>query len=185
MTFLVASNNSSQTIVFGGGCFWCLEAVFQMLRGVTAVVSGYTGGKMPNPTYQQVSSEATGHAEVIKVEFDPSIITLDNLLAVFFTSHDPTTPNRQGNDVGTQYRSAIYYTTEAQKTAVESFIKKLTDEKTFDQPVITEVKPLEVFYPAEDYHQNYYRNNSEAPYCRAVINPKIAKLRQQYAPLLK
>ena len=174
-----------EVATLGGGCFWCLEAVFQMLRGVVSVTSGYAGGNMPNPTFEQVSGEISGHAEVIKVEFDPSVIELHDLLAVFFTSHDPTTLNRQDNDVGPQYRSAIYYTAPEQKTAVESFMRELEREQTFGQPLMTEVKPLDTFYPAEAYHQNYYRANPDQPYCQVVINPKIAKLRQKYAHLLK
>lgn len=180
------------TIVFAGGCFWCVEAVFQMLRGVEKVESGYAGaphqpvpGKVASfPTYEQVSSGTTGHAEVVRVEYDPNIVTLEDLLAVFFSSHDPTTRNRQGADVGSQYRSAIFYTTPLQKTAAEAYMKKLEDEKTFSSPIVTELAPLEAFYPAEEYHKDYYRKNQENPYCQAVIDPKIAKLRQSYAHLL-
>jgi peptide-methionine (S)-S-oxide reductase len=177
--------NNTETIVFGGGCFWCVEAIFQMLKGVESVTSGYAGGDMPNPSYEQVSRQRTGHAEVVRVVFDPSVVTLETLLAVFFTSHDPTTVNRQGGDVGEQYRSAVYYTDEAQKLVIESFIKKLTDDKTFSKPIVTEVKPLGAFYEAEGYHQNYYENNQDAPYCQAVIDPKIVKLRKTFAHLLK
>ncbi len=175
----------SQTIIFGGGCFWCMEAVFQMLRGVASVTSGYAGGKLENPSYEVVSSGTSGHVEVIKVDFDPNIVALDDLLSVFFSSHDPTTPNRQGNDVGPQYQSAIFYTTDEQKATIEAFIGKLTEEKTFSKPIITDLHPLLAFYPAEKYHQNYYRNNSDQPYCQFVIDPKIAKLRKNYAHLLK
>jgi peptide-methionine (S)-S-oxide reductase len=172
-------------IIFGGGCFWCVEAVLQNLRGVERVVSGYTGGTVDNPTYEQVCTGRSGHVEAVEVTFDPNLITLSDLLSVFFSSHDPTTPNRQGNDTGTQYRSAIFYFSEAQKTIIEKFINDLTANKTFSEPIITEVKPAEVFYPAEQYHQNYYQNNSNQPYCQVVINPKIAKLRQKYSHLLR
>lgn len=175
-----------ETIVFGGGCFWCIEAVYQMLQGVTKVTSGYAGGADEKPNYYSVSSEKTGHAEVIEVEYDPSIITLENLYAVFFTAHDPTTRNRQGADQGTQYRSVILYTTEAQKTAAENFMKKLTAEKVYPNPIVTELETLQKFYPAEDYHQNYYQQNKDAnPYCQVVIDPKIAKIRASFAHLLK
>jgi peptide-methionine (S)-S-oxide reductase len=175
----------SESIIFGGGCFWCMEAVFQMLDGVTAVSSGYTGGAVPNPTYEQVCTGRTGHAEAIKIDFDPSKIKVSDLFAVYFTSHDPTTLNRQGNDVGTQYRSSIFYTSEEQLAAAKSFIAQLESDKTFGSPIVTTLEPLTVFYPAEQYHQNYYRTNESQPYCQFVINPKIAKLRQQFAHLLK
>ena len=174
-----------QSIVFGGGCFWCLEAVFQMLRGVEKVTSGYAGGEATNPTYEAVSGQITGHAEVVEVKYRPSEISLEVLLAVFFTTHDPTTLNRQGNDMGTQYRSAIYFITSEQKEMIEKFMAGLVTDKTFVKPIVTEVKPLEKFYPAENYHQNYYRNNQDQPYCQAVINPKISKLRQKFAEFLK
>lgn len=174
-----------QSIVFGGGCFWCVEAVFQMLRGVENVVSGYAGGGSENPSYYKVVSESTGHAEVVKVEFDPSVVRLEDLLSVFFSSHDPTTRDRQGHDVGSQYRSVIFYTTPEQREAAEKFMKKLTDEQVFSKPIVTELEPLTKFYPAESYHQNYYRQNQDQPYCQVVIDPKIAKLRQTYAHLLK
>lgn len=156
-----------------------------MLRGVRTVTSGYAGGAMANPSYEQVSAEATGHAEVVRVEFDPAIVRLDDLLAVFFTTHDPTSRNQQGNDVGTQYRSAVYYTSAEQKPSIEKFIAGLVADQTFTQPIVTEIKPLDAFYPAEKYHQNYYRNNTDQPYCRAIISPKIAKMRQKYAHLLQ
>ncbi len=175
-----------EKIVLGGGCFWCMEAVFQMLCGVESVTSGYTGGHRPDPSYDSVCSGVTGHAEVIQVEFDPKVITMDDILSVFFSTHDPTSLNRQGNDAGTQYRSAIFYTMPEQKAAIEAFTTKLVADKTFSKPIVTEVQPLEVFYPAEDYHQNYYRNNQALnPYCQFVIDPKIAKLRKSYARLLK
>jgi peptide-methionine (S)-S-oxide reductase len=175
---------SSQSIIFGGGCFWCTEAVFQMLKGIVSVTSGYTGGTTQNPTYEEVCSGTTGHVEAIKVEFDSDIIKLDDLLAVFFTTHDPTTLNRQGNDAGEQYRSAIFYTTPEQKNIIDQFIQKLVDDQVFKDPIVTEVKPASEFYEAEEYHKNYYRNNESKPYCQVVISPKIAKLRKQYSHLL-
>ncbi len=175
----------SESIIFGGGCFWCMEAVFQMLDGVVGVSSGYTGGSVPNPTYEQVCGGRTGHAEAIKIDFDSSKIKLADLLAVYFTSHDPTTLNRQGNDVGTQYRSSIFYSTPEQLEVTKKFIAELEADKTFSDPIVTTLEPLTVFYTAEQYHQNYYRNNESQPYCQFVINPKIAKLRQKFAHLLK
>ena len=176
----------SEKIVLGGGCFWCTEAVFQMLRGVESVTSGYAGGKRPNPTYDSVMTGVSGHAEVIQVEFDPSVIMMDDILSVFFSTHDPTSLNRQGNDVGPEYRSAIFYTSLEQKAAIDAFVAKLMADKTFSKPIVTEFKPLEAFYPAEGYHQNYYRNNQALnPYCQFVIDPKVAKLRENYARLLK
>ncbi|HYC79760.1 MAG TPA: peptide-methionine (S)-S-oxide reductase MsrA [Candidatus Binatia bacterium] len=172
--------------VFGGGCFWCTEAVFKRLKGVHSVVSGYSGGgSMDKPTYEQVSSGSTGHAEVIKIEYDPEQIRFEDLLNVFFSSHDPTTLNKQGNDVGTQYRSVIYYSSPEQKVQAETFIKELEQEKVFEQPIVTELKQLGNFYPAEEYHQNFYDNNKNYPYCTFVIDPKITKLRQKFAYLLK
>lgn len=181
----MSDHPKTETIVFAGGCFWCMEAVFQLLKGVDAVVSGYAGGKMPSPTYEAVSGGATGHAEVVQVTFDPSIIQLENLLAVFFTTHDPTQLNRQGNDVGEQYRSAIYFTKPEQKMEIEKFITALVADKTFSKPIVTEIQPLDTFYPAEKHHQNYYRSNQDQPYCQAVINPKISKLRQKFTPFFK
>ncbi len=172
--------------MFGGGCFWCIEAVFQMLRGVTKVTSGYAGGVDDEPNYYSVSSEKTGHAEVVEVQYDSSVITIDILLAVFFTAHDPTTRNRQGADQGTRYRSVILYTTAAQKTAAENCIKKLTDEMVYQNPIVTELEPLSQFYEAENYHQNYYNQNKDLnPYCQVVIDPKIAKIRQSFAAWLQ
>lgn len=173
-----------ETVVFAGGCFWCTEAVFNQLRGVQKVVSGYTGGQVINPTYEQVSSGNTGHAEAIKVEFDVAKISFQDLLEVFFATHDPTTLNRQGNDVGTQYRSAIFYSSQAQKEQAEVFITQLMAQKIFDQPIVTTLEPLGEFYPAEDYHQNYYKNNQSAPYCQVVISPKLTKLKQKFSSLL-
>lgn len=174
-----------ETIVFGGGCFWCVEAVFKRLRGVESVLPGYAGGEKENPSYYAVAHGTTGHAEVIQVEFDSDVITLQDLLAVFFSSHDPTSLNKQGNDVGTQYRSVIYYTSEAQKEAAQQFIQKLEDEHTFSSKIVTELSPLEKFFEAESYHKDYYDQNRDQPYCQFVIDPKIAKLRAQFAHLLK
>jgi peptide-methionine (S)-S-oxide reductase len=177
--------NDLQQAVFGGGCFWCTEAVFERLKGVMSVVSGYAGGSVSDPTYEQVSSGSTGHAEAIRIEFDPKQIGFEDLLNVFFAMHDPTTPNQQGNDVGEQYRSAIFYTSDNQRVLAEKFIEDLEKEGTFDAPIVTEVKPLDKFFEAEDYHRQYYDKNPNKPYCQIVINPKIAKLRQKFAPLLK
>ena len=173
-----------QTAIFAGGCFWCTEAVFQDLKGVTSVVSGYIGGSNANPTYDQVSSGITGHAEAIKIEFDSSEISYKELLYVFFYTHDPTTLNQQGNDIGTQYRSAIFYTSDAQKADVESFISELTSERVFDKEIVTDVLPVTEFYPAEGYHQNYFKENAEKPYCQIIIFPKIEKLKAKFTHLL-
>jgi peptide-methionine (S)-S-oxide reductase len=177
--------NKLATAVFGGGCFWCTEAIFTRLKGVESVESGYSGGHTNNPTYEQVSAGNTGHAEAIRIEFDPSVMQYADLLNVFFATHDPTTLNRQGGDVGEQYRSAIFYTTPVQKQEAEEFIKKLEDEGTFDDPVVTEVAALNNFWPAESYHQRYYEQNRDKTYCQVVINPKIAKLRTKFGSLLK
>ncbi len=174
-----------QTAVFGSGCFWCSEALFKRLKGVESVVSGYSGGQMDTPSYEQVSSGNSGHAEVIKIEFNPDQITFGDLLNVFFASHDPTTLNKQGNDVGTQYRSTIFYTTPEQKVDAEKFIQKLQDDKVFNGAIVTEIKPLEKFYSAEEYHQDFYDSNRNYPYCTFVIDPKISKLREKFAHLLK
>lgn len=168
-----------------GGCFWCLEAVYTQLRGVDKSVSGYTGGKITNPTYAQVSSGDTGHAEVVQITFDPKVITFADLLEVFFTIHDPTTLNRQGADVGTQYRSAIFYHTPEQKEIAERTIAKITEAKIWDAPIVTEVTKLSTFYKAEDYHQNYYELNPNQGYCRVVIEPKVVKFRKQFLEKLK
>jgi peptide-methionine (S)-S-oxide reductase len=175
----------SAVAVFGCGCFWCTEAVFDELRGVKSVVSGYAGGSTKNPTYEEVCGGRTGHAEVIKIEFDPGEIAFKDLLTVFFSTHDPTTLNRQGNDVGTQYRSAIFYANEEQKREAEAFIKELNDSKSFGKPVVTTVEPLGEFYEAEDYHQKYYANNPYQPYCQYMIPPKLTKLHKQFGTLLK
>jgi peptide-methionine (S)-S-oxide reductase len=174
-----------QKITFGGGCFWCTEAVFQTLKGVQAVTSGYMGGKTKNPTYEQICTGATGHAEVIEVEYDADVLNLDELLLVFFKTHDPTTLNRQGNDVGTQYRSVIFYHTQEQKEKAEAMIKRLTDEHVFDQPIVTEISPVSEFYKAEDYHQNYFMDNSMKPYCAFVIQPKLNKFAKEFTDKIK
>lgn len=174
-----------QIAVFGGGCFWCTEAVFKMLKGVVSVVPGYAGGTKPNPSYEEVSAGKTGHAEVSRIEFDPKQISYNDLLTVFFATHDPTTLNRQGNDVGTQYRSMILYTDELQKDEAERFIKEINDSHPGGAPVVTEVKPLEKFYEAEKYHHDYYTNNSSQAYCQVVINPKLDKVREKFSELLK
>ena len=176
---------TDEAAVFGGGCFWCTEAVFDELRGVISVMSGYAGGSVKNPTYEQVCSGRTEHAEVIRIEFDPSQITYKDLLTVFFATHDPTTLNRQGSDAGTQYRSIILYAGEQQKREVEEFVKELNDSSAFGRPVVTEIKPLGEFYEAEEYHRNYYANNSYQPYCQVVISPKLDKLHKQFSELLK
>lgn len=168
------TTNKTELATFGGGCFWCMEAVFQRLPGVKSVTSGYAGGHTENPTYQQVCSGDTGHAEVIQIEFDPQKISYEKLLDVFWEEHDPTTLNRQGNDEGTQYRSIILYHDEAQRKAAEK--SKADAQKKFFRPIVTEIVPLKKFYPAEDYHRDYYNNNSNAPYCRFVIQPKLEKL---------
>ena len=174
---------ANEIAVFGGGCFWCTEASFQDLKGVARAVPGYAGGSVPSPSYQQVCTGMTGHAEVVQVEFDPSVISYETLLKVFFTVHDPTQLNRQGNDVGTQYRSVIYTTSEEQKQAAEAFIAEINPE--FDGGIVTEVAPLDTFYEAEDYHHDYFKKNPNAGYCAVIISPKVAKLRKQFADLLK
>lgn len=179
------SDNRLASAVFGGGCFWCVEAVFDQLRGVHSVISGYAGGTTKNPTYEQVCSGRTGHAEVVKVEFDPTAISLRDLMTVFFSTHDPTTLNRQGNDVGTQYRSTILYADEEQKQEAASFIKELEEAKTFKEPIVTTLEPLTEFYPAEEYHQKYYANNPYQSYCQYMIPPKLSKLKKQFSELLK
>ena len=174
-----------QTATFGAGCFWCVEAVFELLEGVQTVESGYCNGAVPNPTYRQVCTGTTGHAEVIRLTYDSSVISFEELLEVFWSSHDPTTLNRQGADFGTQYRSGVYYHTEEQKQIAETCRQRLNDEQAFDDPVVTEIVEAAEFYPAEDYHQDYFELNGTAPYCRAVINPKIDKVRKVFADKLK
>lgn len=175
----------SRTAVFGGGCFWCTEAVFQMLKGVSKVESGYAGGEMDNPSYERVSEGNTGHAEVIRVTYDPAIISYEDLLTVFFGSHDPTTPNRQGNDVGEQYRSVIFYSSEEEKNTAEKIIKEVDESLKDGTRVVTQVVPLEKFFPAEEYHREYYKNNKSAPYCQLIIEPKIEKVRKRFNQLIQ
>ncbi len=179
------SSGRSEVATLAGGCFWCLEAIFDGLKGVTDVVSGYSGGNAANPSYELVCTGRTGHAESVQVTFDPALISYKELLEVFFTIHDPTTLNRQGADVGTQYRSAIFYHTPEQKAAAEEVIARLTAEKLWDRPVVTELKPFTAFYPAEDYHQEYFARNPRQPYCQVVIAPKVAKFRKHYLERLK
>ncbi len=176
---------SRETATLGGGCFWCVEAVLQRLEGVESVSPGYAGGHAESPTYQQVCTGETGHAEVARVVFDPDRISFRDLLEVFFATHDPTTPNRQGNDVGTQYRSIILYESEAQRETAESVIAELEAGDVFGGPIVTAVEPLERFWAAEDYHRDYYDRNPGQPYCRVVIAPKVAKLRTRFADRLK
>ncbi len=178
-------NNKTETAIFAGGCFWCTEAFFTDLKGVEKVVSGYIGGKTENPTYKEVCSGYSGHAEAIKITYNPDEVAYEDLLQIFFETHDPTTLNRQGADVGTQYRSEIFYTTEAQKAAAENFISLLTDQKIFDNKIVTKISAATTFYPAEDYHQDYYAQNSDQPYCTAVIAPKLAKLKKNYKSKMK
>lgn len=170
----------SEIATFGGGCFWCLDAAFRQLRGVEKVVSGYAGGRRPSPTYEQVCSGVTGHAEVVQITFDPGIITYRDLLGVLFTIHDPTTPNRQGNDIGTQYRSVVFYHSPEQQAAVKDVIDELAREKVWREPIVTEVVPYSEFYPAEGYHQDYFNKNPNQPYCTAVVAPKVSKIRKEY-----
>lgn len=174
--------NKNEIIVLGAGCFWCTEAVFSMLRSVIKVTPGYAGGFTKNPSYKEVCRGETGHAEVIKIEFDPDKIKLSKLLEVFFTSHDPTTPNKQGNDIGSQYRSIILYSNEKQKEDIEKYINKI--KKNFTKPIVTQIQKLEGFYSAESYHKNYFENNKLNPYCILVINPKIKKIVEKYPELL-
>jgi len=171
--------------IFGGGCFWCTEAVFDELRGVHSVISGYTGGSVKHPTYEQVCGGNTGHAEAIRIEYDPAEISFRDLMTVFFATHDPTTLNRQGNDSGTQYRSAIFYADEVQKTEAAALIKELEETMAFRNPIVTKLEPLADFYPAEDYHQKYWANNPYQPYCQFSIPPKLNKLHKQFGDLLK
>jgi peptide-methionine (S)-S-oxide reductase len=175
----------TEKIVFGGGCFWCTEAVFKNLKGVVSVVSGYAGGTVSNPTYEQVSEGNTGHAEVVLIEYNPQEVELKTLLVVFFATHDPTTLNRQGADVGEQYRSAVFYTKESQRDIVINFINEINNSSKDGGKVVTEVKPLDAFYEAEKYHQNYFENNPNNPYCAVVINPKLEKVQKLFADLLK
>ena len=173
------------TATFGTGCFWCTEAIFQQLDGVVKVTSGYSGGHIVNPTYEAVCNKTTGHAECLNIEFDKNKISFDELLEVFWSSHDPTTLNRQGNDVGPQYRSAIFYHTDAQKEKAENYKTELNKSGAFEKPIITEIEPFKIFYPAENYHQNYYNNNAAQPYCSYVIKPKVEKFQKVFKDKLK
>ncbi|MBN1954963.1 MAG: peptide-methionine (S)-S-oxide reductase MsrA [Anaerolineae bacterium] len=177
--------NGLEVATLGGGCFWCLEAAFAALDGIQRVESGYAGGTLPDPTYEQVCSGTTGHAEVVQIAFDPATIPFAKILEVFFAIHDPTTLNRQGADVGPQYRSVIFYHSAEQKATAEETIRQLEAAQVWRSPIVTEVTPLDVFYRAEDYHQEYYQHNSWQPYCQAVVAPKLAKMRQSFRPILK
>ncbi len=178
-------STTSELATFGSGCFWCTEAIFQQVKGVEKVVSGYSGGKVKNPSYKEVCTGLTGHAEVVQITYNPAIISFDELLEIFWQTHDPTTLNRQGNDVGTQYRSVIFYHTEEQKKKAEFYKKKLDEAGVFNRPIVTEISPFTEFYPAENYHQNYYRLNPDAPYCTFVIAPKLEKFRKVFAARLQ
>jgi len=178
-------NKTVEVATLAGGCFWCTEAVFNIVKGVEKVEPGYTGGSVPNPTYEQVSTGTTGHAEAAQITFDPSVISCREILEIFFATHDPTTLNRQGPDVGTQYRSAIFYHSEEQKVAAEKVIAELEKEGIWDAPMVTQVKPLKVFYKAETYHKDYYQKHPNQPYCQQVITPKLVKLQQRFLGKLK
>ena len=178
-------NTNLQTVTLAGGCFWCLEAVFDEVKGVHSVESGYAGGQMDNPSYRAVCNGDTGHAEVVQVHFDPNIVSYRDLLNMFFAIHDPTTMNRQGGDVGTQYRSAIFYHDDEQKKIAEELIKDLNSQKIWDKPIVTEVAKLDKFYIAEDYHQEYFARNPYQPYCQAVVAPKVSKFRKHFLDMLK
>jgi peptide-methionine (S)-S-oxide reductase len=178
-------NKNLESVTLGGGCFWCTEAVFQLIRGVEKVEPGYSGGDLPNPSYEQVSTGTTGHVEVAKITFDPNVTSFREILEIFFGTHDPTQLNRQGADVGTQYRSVIFYNSEKQKNTAEKLIEELSNEKVYNNPIVTAVEPLKVFYPAEEYHKDYFKKHPKASYCQAVIAPKIAKLQKTYLLKLK
>ena len=179
------SSKRLDVVVLGGGCFWCTEAVFTQLRGVEKVESGYSGGNLAHPTYEQVSTGKTGHAEVVRITFDPEVTSFKEILEIFFSTHDPTTLNRQGPDVGTQYRSVIFYRDDEQKKVAAQVIEELGNEKAWDAPIVTKLEPLKEFYPAEDYHKDYFKKHPEQQYCTFVIAPKIAKLRELYVSKLK
>ena len=181
----VDASARSEVATLAGGCFWCLEAVFDEVQGVEHVESGYAGGTVANPTYRQVCGGATGHAEVVRITYDPAIVSFRDLLNIFFTIHDPTTLNRQGSDIGTQYRSAIFYHSPEQKLTAEQVIKEINEAKIWPAPIVTEVTPFQGFYMAEDYHQEYFANNGEQPYCQFVVAPKVAKFRARYTEKLK
>lgn len=179
------SETTLETATLGAGCFWCVEAVFDDLQGVVDVVSGYSGGHTENPTYKEVCSETTGHVEVVQINFDPNVLSYADLLRVFFTVHDPTTLNRQGNDIGSSYRSAIFFHSDDQKQTAHEIIDEITKEAIYDNPIVTEVTAFDKFWPAEDYHQEYFANNPNQPYCADVVAPKVAKFRQKFASRLK
>ena len=179
------SSKRLELVTLGGGCFWCTEAVFSLIRGVEKVEPGYSGGSKPNPTYEEVSSGTTGYVEVAQLTFDPSAISFKEILEIFFATHDPTTLNRQGPDVGTQYRSVIFYHTEEQKAIAEQMIRELEETRTYSAPIVTKVEPLRNFYKAETYHKDYYKQHPNAPYCQAIISPKIQKLQNKYITKLK
>jgi peptide-methionine (S)-S-oxide reductase len=181
----MAASGTTDTATFGAGCFWCVEAVFQNLKGVESVVSGYSGGTVANPSYEEVSTGTTGHAEACQIAYDPARISYPELLEAFWKSHDPTTLNRQGNDAGTQYRSAIFYHNEEQKKLAEHYKQQLDSSKAFDDPIVTEIVPFKNFYKAEDYHQNYFNKNGNAPYCMFVIRPKLEKFKKAFKDKLK
>ncbi len=185
LNFMTIEAQKREKITLGAGCFWCIEAVFQKLKGVEKVQSGYSGGAMENPTYKEVCTGETGHAEVVQITYNPEIIDFDEILEVFWAVHDPTTLNRQGADVGTQYRSAIFYHTEKQREVAEAYIKQLNKNKAFEQPIVTEVTKFETFYPAEDYHNDYYNNNGDQPYCRMIIRPKVRKFEKLFKAKIK
>lgn len=176
---------ASETATLAGGCFWCLEAAFEQLQGINRVVSGYTGGSVKHPDYRAVCEGTTGHAEAVQIDFDPAVISYRDLLGVFFTIHDPTTLNRQGPDVGTQYRSAIFYHSAAQREDAAAAIRELTEARVWDGPIVTEVVPAPEFYPAEAHHQGYFRRNASQPYCAAVVAPKVAKVRKEFSTRLR
>lgn len=181
----LTTSSKTDTATFAAGCFWCVEAQFQQLKGVDTVISGFTGGTVPNPSYEQVCTGTTRHAEACNIVYEPAIISYDELLAAFFMAHDPTQLNRQGDDVGTQYRSAIFYRNTQQKDKANYYIKRLNEEKAYDQPIVTQVQPLTAFYKAEGYHQDYYNNNGSQPYCQLVIRPKLEKFKKVFKDKLK
>jgi len=185
MSQTVTNSQANEVITVGGGCFWCTEAVFEQLKGVEKVESGYSGGTVPNPTYEQVCAGDTGHAEVSQITFDPKVVSLKVILEVFFTVHDPTTLDRQGNDVGTQYRSAIFYRNDEQKAVAKQVIKEITAAKIWDGQIVTQLSPFKMFYKAEDYHQEYFKLHGKQPYCQMVIAPKVAKFREHFRDKLK
>jgi len=174
-----------ETITLGGGCFWCIEAILQRLKGVEELTSGYAGGETKNPTYEQVCSGTSGHAEVVQIHFDPTVVPLHDLLVIFMTLHDPTTLNRQGNDVGTQYRSSIFYSTPEQKEIAQKVIEEMSDQGIWEDPIVTTIEALAEFYPAEDYHQRYFERNESMAYCQFIIQPKVLKLRKEFQSRLK